>query len=112
MRRIRERSTSAASSSSGSKDKCTGRTITSRRSFAMLMGRHHATSTPGGASAYTGGMSVVTHIPGGQGADAADQLVLGIESSCDETGVALVALPPQGPARLLAHALHSQIDMH
>ena len=57
-------------------------------------------------------MSVVTHIPGGQGADAADQLVLGIESSCDETGVALVALPPQGPARLLAHALHSQIDMH
>jgi N6-L-threonylcarbamoyladenine synthase len=39
--------------------------------------------------------------------------VLGVESSCDETGVALVradggvAVP-----RLLAHALHSQIDMH
>ena len=42
--------------------------------------------------------------------------VLGIESSCDETGVALVELPEgaQGaaPPRLLAHALHSQIDMH
>ena len=40
-------------------------------------------------------------------------LILGIESSCDETGVALVrstggvAVPT-----LLAHALHSQIDMH
>ena len=40
-------------------------------------------------------------------------LILGIESSCDETGVALVrstggvALPT-----LLAHALHSQIEMH
>ena len=42
--------------------------------------------------------------------------VLGIESSCDETGVALVELPGglhgTEPARLLAHALHSQIDMH
>ncbi len=35
-------------------------------------------------------------------------LVLGIESSCDETGVALYD-SEQG---LLAHALHSQIDMH
>ena len=40
--------------------------------------------------------------------------VLGIESSCDETGVALVDLDGEGaaPPRLLAHALHSQIDMH
>ncbi len=40
-------------------------------------------------------------------------LILGFESSCDETGVALVqcAAVPQVP-RLLAHALHSQIDMH
>ena len=35
-------------------------------------------------------------------------LILGIESSCDETGVALY--DDQGG--LLAHALHSQIDMH
>jgi len=42
----------------------------------------------------------------------AQQLILGIESSCDETGLALVALPRQGPPILLAHALHSQIDMH
>ncbi|MEY8879442.1 MAG: tRNA (adenosine(37)-N6)-threonylcarbamoyltransferase complex transferase subunit TsaD [Leptothrix sp. (in: b-proteobacteria)] len=42
--------------------------------------------------------------------------ILGIESSCDETGVALVELPAglRGAVapRLLAHALHSQIDMH
>jgi N6-L-threonylcarbamoyladenine synthase len=42
----------------------------------------------------------------------ATQLILGVESSCDETGVALVALPAQGVPVLLAHALHSQIDMH
>ena len=39
--------------------------------------------------------------------------VLGIESSCDETGVALVEV--HGPAaapRLRAQALHSQVDMH
>jgi N6-L-threonylcarbamoyladenine synthase len=35
-------------------------------------------------------------------------LVLGIESSCDETGIALY----DTERGLLAHALHSQIDMH
>ena len=35
-------------------------------------------------------------------------LVLGIESSCDETGVALY----DSTAGLLAHALHSQVAMH
>jgi len=39
-------------------------------------------------------------------------LVLGIESSCDETGVALVDASGQGVPVLLSHALHSQIDMH
>lgn len=43
-------------------------------------------------------------------------LILGIESSCDETGVALVRLqePSEGAAvpTLLSHALHSQIEMH
>jgi N6-L-threonylcarbamoyladenine synthase len=39
--------------------------------------------------------------------------ILGIESSCDETGVALVrAEPGTAPPRLLAQGLHSQIDMH
>jgi N6-L-threonylcarbamoyladenine synthase len=38
--------------------------------------------------------------------------VLGIESSCDETGVALVAVDGQQAPRLLSHALHSQIDLH
>jgi N6-L-threonylcarbamoyladenine synthase len=43
-------------------------------------------------------------------------LVLGIESSCDETGVALVQGESGTPTRevpvLLAHALFSQIEMH
>lgn len=38
--------------------------------------------------------------------------VMGIESSCDETGVALVEADGGAVPRLLAHALHSQIDMH
>ena len=37
-------------------------------------------------------------------------LILGIESSCDETGVALYCTDAGGT--LLAHALHSQIMMH
>ena len=52
-------------------------------------------------------------------------IVLGIESSCDETGLALYEIAgggegPEGvgagadgrPGRLLAHALHSQVDLH
>ena len=39
-------------------------------------------------------------------------LVLGIESSCDETGVAMVEAQGEAVPTLLAHALHSQIDMH
>lgn len=39
-------------------------------------------------------------------------LVLGIESSCDETGVALVRTRPTGVPELLSHALFSQIEMH
>ncbi len=39
-------------------------------------------------------------------------LVLGFESSCDETGVALVRLQGTGVPRLLAHALYSQVEMH
>ena len=39
-------------------------------------------------------------------------IVLGFESSCDETGVALVDASGSGVPRLLAHALFSQIDMH
>jgi N6-L-threonylcarbamoyladenine synthase len=35
-------------------------------------------------------------------------LILGIETSCDETGVALY----DGQAGLLAHLVHSQVDMH
>lgn len=40
------------------------------------------------------------------------QRILGFESSCDETGVALVEVSGDAPPRLLAQALHSQIAMH
>ncbi len=36
-------------------------------------------------------------------------LILGIETSCDETGVAVY---DAGARRLLAHAVHSQVEMH
>ncbi|MBP6764697.1 MAG: tRNA (adenosine(37)-N6)-threonylcarbamoyltransferase complex transferase subunit TsaD, partial [Rubrivivax sp.] len=38
--------------------------------------------------------------------------VLGFESSCDETGVALVQAQGSGVPKLLAEALHSQVEMH
>ncbi|MES3015473.1 MAG: tRNA (adenosine(37)-N6)-threonylcarbamoyltransferase complex transferase subunit TsaD [Pseudomonadota bacterium] len=38
--------------------------------------------------------------------------ILGIESSCDETGVALVETVGEGTPKLRGHALHSQVDMH
>jgi N6-L-threonylcarbamoyladenine synthase len=41
------------------------------------------------------------------------ELILGIESSCDETGVALVRTRGPGTVpELLSHALYSQIEMH
>ncbi len=40
------------------------------------------------------------------------QRILGFESSCDETGVALIEVEGGQPPRLLAQALHSQIAMH
>ncbi len=39
---------------------------------------------------------------------AATRIILGIETSCDETGVALFSTK----TGLLAHALHSQVDLH
>ena len=42
-------------------------------------------------------------------------LVLGIETSCDETGVALYDTARAGDtplAGLLGHAIHSQVAMH
>ena len=39
-------------------------------------------------------------------------IILGFESSCDETGVALVDASGVQAPRLLAHVLHSQITMH
>ena len=42
-----------------------------------------------------------------------DKPVLGIESSCDETGVAILRWRPEAPGQgLLAHALYSQVKLH
>ncbi|MBP6335991.1 MAG: tRNA (adenosine(37)-N6)-threonylcarbamoyltransferase complex transferase subunit TsaD [Vitreoscilla sp.] len=38
--------------------------------------------------------------------------ILGFESSCDETGVALVSVTPGQRPMLRAHALYSQVQMH
>ena len=43
---------------------------------------------------------------------SASMLCLAFESSCDETGVALIEAAPEGAPRLLGQALHSQIDLH
>lgn len=39
-------------------------------------------------------------------------LCLAFESSCDETGVALIEVAPEGVPRLCGQALHSQVDLH
>ncbi len=39
-------------------------------------------------------------------------LLLGIETSCDDTGVAVYESAAGGAGRLLAHAVHSQMAMH
>ena len=50
---------------------------------------------------------------GGEGREGGAAVnVLGIESSCDETGVALVRAAADGVPRLLAQALHTQAAMH
>ena len=43
---------------------------------------------------------------------ATDRIVLGIESSCDETGVGLVRLAPDGRVELLADAVASSVEEH
>lgn len=43
---------------------------------------------------------------------ASGTVVLGVESSCDETGVALVRTRAHGAPELLGQALHSQVAMH
>jgi N6-L-threonylcarbamoyladenine synthase len=44
--------------------------------------------------------------------DGLPRWVLGVESSCDETGLALVELAGDGRVRLATHALHTQVRMH
>ena len=38
--------------------------------------------------------------------------VLGIETTCDETAAAVVALRPEGGGQILANVVRSQIDEH
>src|SRR5260370_3348426 len=39
-------------------------------------------------------------------------IVLGIETTCDETGAAVVERPTQGPGRILSNVVLSQIEAH
>jgi N6-L-threonylcarbamoyladenine synthase len=39
-------------------------------------------------------------------------VVLGIETTCDETAAAVVERPPEGPGRILSNIVRSQIDEH
>ena len=47
-----------------------------------------------------------------QVADVEERLVLGIETSCDETAAAVVARSPSGTGRILANVVRSQWDAH
>ncbi|QDH74640.1 tRNA (adenosine(37)-N6)-threonylcarbamoyltransferase complex transferase subunit TsaD [Brevundimonas sp. M20] len=50
----------------------------------------------------------------GRATDArvADLIVLGLETSCDETAASVVRLSPEGEATVLSSVVHSQIDDH
>ena len=53
------------------------------------------------------------HDQPGHSSLGASRPILGIETSCDETGVALLRWDPEAPGRgLLAHTLYSQIRLH
>ena len=63
---------------------------------ALRLGSDQLTDgRPRGTAAYTGAMRI-----------------LGIETSCDETGIALVDTIGNATRLLLAQALHSQVEMH
>jgi N6-L-threonylcarbamoyladenine synthase len=59
-------------------------------------------------SAETGFCKAKSPVSGGKGYDAPPMLVLGLETSCDETGVALF----DTERGLIGQALHSQVDLH
>jgi len=57
-------------------------------------------------------LSVAANATAADAASARAMKVLGFETSCDETGVALVELEPGGAPRLLGEALHTQARLH
>jgi N6-L-threonylcarbamoyladenine synthase len=59
-------------------------------------------------SADTGFCKAISPVFGGKRYDAPPMLVLGLETSCDETGVALF----DTERGLIGQALHSQVDLH
>ena len=48
----------------------------------------------------------------GRRATAGDLIMLGLETSCDETAASVVRLTPDGVAAVLSSVVHSQIDDH
>ena len=71
----------------------------------MTIGADYSSET----SAATGG-ELPKPVPGG--ALAGDLVVLGLETSCDETAASVVRLTPNGTATVLSSVVHSQIDDH
>src|SRR5262249_21914174 len=50
--------------------------------------------------------------PSGHTAPAGETLVLGIETSCDETAAAVVARTPDGTGRILSNVVRAQWEEH
>jgi N6-L-threonylcarbamoyladenine synthase len=61
-----------------------------------------------GAADYSSGTHPATEGP----APGASLVVLGLETSCDETAASVVRLTPDGTATVLSSVVHSQIDDH
>jgi len=80
--------------------RCCGLHPMTSRCYAGLSRPKHG--SPDGASAKSGLNTWV----------GCQMLVLGIETTCDETGAAVVERLPQGPGRILSNIVLSQIDAH
>jgi N6-L-threonylcarbamoyladenine synthase len=57
-------------------------------------------------------MTMAADYSSGRGRATGPLVVLGLETSCDETAAAVVRLSPEGRAEVLSSVVHSQIDDH
>ena len=76
--------------------------------YNAQIGQFTAARGPRSAMTPGSGKTLISGAAGDLRYDAPPMNVLGIETSCDETGVALFSTE----SGLLADALHSQVDLH